>query len=427
MVVAYTPQHQQQTTGVYETALAQYDRAVGYLNLDNSISEFLRYPRRELTVNFPVKRDTGHVEMFTGYRVHHSTIMGPSKGGLRYSTAVSLDEIRALAMWMSWKCALVNIPSGGAKGGVVVDPKQLSMGELERLTRRYAAELIPLISPHSDIPAPDMGTNPQVMAWIMDTYSMTVGYSVPAIVTGKPINIGGSLGRNEATGRGVIACMIEALKQHGRGKANEDTRIVIQGFGNVGANAASYADSLGFKVVGVSDIDGGLYNPDGLDVPALRSYIAETGGLKGTGLGDQVTNTELLTLPCDVLIPAAMEGQITRKNADQVQAWMIVEAANGPTTPEADDILNGRGVFLVPDILANAGGVVVSYFEWVQDLQAFFWDEEEIYRQLERAMARSYYATEQTAEEFGVDMRTAAQITAIRRVADALQTRGIYP
>jgi glutamate dehydrogenase (NAD(P)+) len=426
MVVAYTP-HQHQTTGVYETALAQFDRAVHYLNLDPSISEFLRYPRREFTVNFPVKRDDGRVEMFTGYRVHHSTVLGPSKGGLRYSMAVSLDEIRALAMWMTWKCALVNIPYGGAKGGVVVDPKSLSKDELERLTRRYAAELIPLISPHSDIPAPDMGTNPQVMAWIMDTYSMTVGYSVPAIVTGKPINIGGSLGRNEATGRGVIACMIEALKSRGSTHTPAETRLVIQGFGNVGSNAAAYADQLGFKIVGVSDVTGGLHNPNGLDIEAIRNYVAETGGLKGCALGDEVTNEELLTLPCDVLIPAAMEGQLTEKNADRVQAWMVVEGANGPTTPEADDILNGRGIFLVPDILANAGGVVVSYFEWVQDLQAFFWDQDEVFRQLQRIMARSYYATEQTAEEFNIDMRTAAQILAIKRVAAALETRGIYP
>lgn len=425
MVVSYN--HQAQETSVYQTALAQYDRAASHLNLDPSTAEFLRYPRRELTVNFPVKRDNGTVEMFTGYRVHHSTVLGPSKGGLRYSTAVTLDEIRALAMWMTWKCALVNIPYGGAKGGVIVDPKTLSQGELERLTRRYAAELIPLISPHSDIPAPDMGTNPQVMAWIMDTYSMTVGYSVPAIVTGKPVHIGGSLGRNEATGRGVIACMMEALKGHGKGKAAEDTALVIQGFGNVGANAASFAHSLGFKIVGVSDIKSGLYNPNGLDIAALRNYVAETGYLSGSALGEEVSNSELLTLPCDVLIPAAMEGQITAKNADQIKAWMIVEGANGPTSPEADDILNGRGVFLVPDILANAGGVVVSYFEWVQDLQAFFWDEEEVYRQLQRAMARSYYNTEQTSEEFGVDMRTAAQILAIKRVAAALETRGIYP
>lgn len=426
MVVSYSHQHQD-TLNVYQTALSQYNRAVSFLNLDDSIVEFMRYPRREFTVNFPVKRDDGSVEMFTGYRVHHSTVLGPSKGGLRYSTAVTLDEIRALAMWMTWKCALVNIPYGGAKGGVVVEPKSLSKGELERLTRRYAAELIPLISPHSDIPAPDMGTNPQVMAWIMDTYSMTVGYSVPAIVTGKPVHIGGSLGRNEATGRGVIACMLEALERHGKGKSAEDTRLVIQGFGNVGANAASYAHSLGFRIVGVSDIYGGLYNSNGLDVTSLRNYVAETGALTGSALGDEVTNDELLTLPCDVLIPAAMEGQITEKNAADIKAWMIVEGANGPTTPEADDILNERGVFLVPDILANAGGVVVSYFEWVQDLQAFFWDEDEIFRQLQRTMARSYDMTEQTSEEFGVDMRTAAQILAIKRVAAALETRGIYP
>ena len=425
MVVAYN--HHQDTLSVYQTALSQYDRAVSYLNLDDSISEFLRYPRRELTVNFPVKRDDGTVEMFTGYRVHHSTVLGPSKGGLRYSTAVTLDEIRALAMWMTWKCALVNIPYGGAKGGVVVEPKSLSKGELERLTRRYAAELIPLISPHSDIPAPDMGTNPQIMAWIMDTYSMTVGYSVPAIVTGKPVHIGGSLGRNEATGRGVITCMLEALERHGKGKNAADTRLVVQGFGNVGSNAAAHAHSLGFKVVGVSDIYGGLYNPNGLDIPALRNYVAETGALTGSALGDEVTNDELLTLPCDVLIPAAMEGQITENNAGNIKAWMIVEGANGPTTPEADDILNGNGVFLVPDILANAGGVVVSYFEWVQDLQAFFWDEDEIFRQLQRTMARSYDMTEQTSEEYNVDMRTAAQILAIKRVAAALETRGIYP
>lgn len=426
MVVAYNRQEQTRSD-VYQTALTQFDRAANYLNLDEGTAEFLRTPRREFTVNFPVKRDDGHLEMFTGYRVHHSTVLGPSKGGLRYSLAVSLDEIRALAMWMTWKCALVNIPYGGAKGGVVVDPKTLSKGELERLTRRYAAELIPLISPHSDIPAPDMGTNAQVMAWIMDTYSMTVGYSVPAIVTGKPVNIGGSLGRNEATGRGVVNVMMEALKGHSKGQKPEDLKLVIQGFGNVGSNAAAYAHELGFKIVGVSDVYGGLYNPDGLDIPALRNYMAETGSIQGTALGDELSNDELLTLPCDILIPAAMEGQLTGKNAAQVKAWMIVEGANGPTTPEADDILNDKGVFLVPDILANAGGVVVSYFEWVQDLQAFFWDQDEVFHQLQRAMARSYYATEQTAEEFEVDMRTAAQILAIKRVAGALETRGIYP
>ncbi len=428
MVVALNNAHAAIDTipNAYQTALAQYDRAVQRLNLDENVIEYMRWPRREFTVNFPVKRDNGKIEMFTGYRVHHSTVMGPSKGGIRYSLDVTLDEVRALAMWMTWKCALVQLPYGGAKGGVLVDPKTMSLGELERLTRRYASELIPLMSPHSDIPAPDMGTTAQMMAWIMDTYSMTVGYSVPAVVTGKPVNVGGSLGRKEATGRGVIICMMEALKR--RGMANRgDIRVVIQGFGNVGSHAAAYAHELGFKIVGVSDVSGGIYNPRGLDIPAVLAYVAETGTLTGCPNADRVTNAELLTLPCEVLIPAAMEGQITKHNAPQIQAQMIVEGANGPTTPEADDILNERGIFLVPDILANAGGVIVSYFEWVQDLQAFFWDEEEIYRQLQRILLRSYDMTARTAEDYHVDMRMAAQMTAIRRVGEALMTRGFYP
>lgn len=426
MVVARTNLHQEQKSNPYQNALAQFDRAVRYLRLPDGIAEFMKYPRREVTVNFPVKRDDGRIEMFTGYRVHHSTVLGPSKGGIRFSLAVDIDEVRALAMWMTWKCALVNIPYGGAKGGVIVDPKTLSQRELESLTRRYAAELIPLISPHSDIPAPDMGTTPQIMAWIMDTYSMTIGYGVPAVVTGKPVHLGGSQGRNEATGRGVITCMLEALKQ--RGSYNPaDVPIVIQGFGNVGSHAASYAHSLGFKIVGVSDVNGGIYDPNGLDIPAVRAYVAEHGVLDDCRLGDRVTNSELLELPCEVLVPAAMESQITRDNAPRIHAKMIVEGANGPTTPEADDILNDRGIYVVPDILANAGGVIVSYFEWVQDLQSFFWDEEEVYRQLTRAMTRSYYATEHAAEEYGVPMRTAAQILAIKRVADAVISRGIYP
>ncbi len=426
MVVAYNAPSQQNVGNAYDTALAQFDRAVSFLNIPAGVAEFLRYPRREFSVNFPVKRDDGRVEMFTGYRVHHNTVLGPSKGGIRYSLHVNMDEVRALAMWMTWKCALAGIPYGGAKGGVVVDPKTLSKHELEALTRRYAAELIPLISPHSDIPAPDMGTNPQIMAWIMDTYSMTVGYSVPAIVTGKPINIGGSQGRNEATGRGVVICMVEALKRWPNTRP-EETRVAVQGFGNVGANAASYAADLGFKVVAVSDISGGLVNEKGLDVPALRAYAAEHGDLTGCQMGDRITNNELITTPCDVLLPCAMEGQLTGENAGQIQARLIVEGANGPTTPDADDIINDRGIVLVPDILANGGGVIVSYFEWVQDLQAFFWDEDEVYRQLGRAMKRSFTATESTADEYGVDMRTAAQILAIRRVADAVATRGFYP
>ncbi|MBL8132928.1 MAG: Glu/Leu/Phe/Val dehydrogenase [Anaerolineae bacterium] len=427
MVVAYN-HAQRAKTSVYADALEQYNRAVNYLNIDDALIDFMRYPRREFTVNFPVRRDNGSVEMFTGYRVHHSTVLGPSKGGIRYSLAVDLDEVRALAMWMTWKCALVGLPYGGAKGGVVVDPKKMSQGELERLTRRYAAELIPLISPHADIPAPDMGTNGQTMAWFMDTYSMTVGYSVPAIVTGKPVIIGGSQGRVEATGRGTIVVMIEALKGRSWWKSIPgETRLIVQGFGNVGANAAEYAQTLGFKIVGVSDVSGGVYNPDGLDIHSLREYVDRNGTLEGSDFGESVSNEELLALPCDVLIPAAMEGQITRHNAHLVKAKMIVEGANGPTTPEADDILNDMGVFVVPDILANAGGVVVSYFEWVQDLQSFFWDTEEVFRQLQRKMAQSYYATESTADKHKVPMRIAAQILAIRRVADALKTRGFYP
>ena len=427
MVVAMVqtpPQHTQENA--YRVALAQYDRATQYLNLDDGIREYLRYPRREFTVNFPVRRDDGSVEMFTGYRVHHSTVLGPSKGGIRYSLDVNLDEVRALAMWMTWKCALVNIPYGGAKGGVVVNPKTLSTAELERLTRRYASELIPLISPHADIPAPDMGTTPQVMAWIMDTYSMTVGYSVPAIVTGKPIIIGGSQGRTEATGRGTIICMMEALKQKGR-LNKPGIKVVIQGFGNVGSHAAAYAYELGFNVVAVSDINGGIYNENGLDIPALLDYVASNGSIQGFPESVALTNEELLTLPCDVLIPAAMENQITQDNASKVRAAIIVEGANGPTTPEADDILNDMGVFLVPDILANAGGVVVSYFEWVQDLQAFSWDKEEVFRQLQRIMVRSYDNTVTMAQRYKVDMRTAAQITAINHVAEGMKTRGFYP
>ncbi len=427
MVVArMNPQAAHSSQSAYDTALEQYSRATRHLEVDDDIIEFMRYPRREFTVNFPVRRDDGRMEMFTGYRVHHSTVLGPSKGGVRYSTNVTLDEVRALAMWMTWKCALVNIPYGGAKGGVIVDPKTLSTRELENLTRRYASELIPLISPHSDIPAPDMGTNPQVMAWMMDTYSMTVGYSVPAIVTGKPLIIGGSEGRTEATGRGVIIAMMEALKQMNTASRSK-TSIVIQGFGNVGSSAASYAYEMGFTVVGIGDITGSLYNPHGLDIPNLLDHVRKTGSLLHFDGGEPVSNSELLTLPCDVLIPAALENQITDENAEKIQARLIVEAANGPTTPQADDILNDRGIQIVPDILANSGGVIVSYFEWVQDLQAFSWDKEEVFRQLQRILVRAYDETQSNAERYNVDMRMAAQMTAIKRVAEALSVRGFYP
>ena len=395
-------------------------------DIPDGVVEFMRYPRREFTVNFPVRRDNGTIEMFTGYRVHHNTALGPTKGGLRFSEHVTLDEVRALAMWMTWKCALVNIPYGGAKGGVVVDPRQLSMGELERLTRRYASELVPLVDPKTDIPAPDMGTNQQVMAWFMDTYSMQVGYSVPAIVTGKPVGLGGSVGRTEATGRGVIVCM-EATLAKGGNYDPADVKVIIQGFGNVGSNAAQYAAERGFTVVGVSDVYGGIYNPNGLDIAEVQAAVDRDGSVVHYLDADRVSNSELLTLPCDVLIPAALEGQLTEFNAPDIQARIIIEGANGPTTPEADDILNDRGIFVVPDILANAGGVLVSYFEWVQDLQAFFWSREEVFEKLERILTDAYDRTYECAQQKNLDMRTAAQVTAIGRVSETIILRGIYP
>ncbi|HVO68530.1 MAG TPA: Glu/Leu/Phe/Val dehydrogenase [Aggregatilineaceae bacterium] len=415
----------------YQTALSQFDRAAHYLVLTDGLMEYLKWPKRELTVNFPARLDDGTVQIFTGFRVHHNTVLGPSKGGMRYSPHVNLDEIRALAMWMTWKCALVNLPYGGAKGGVIIEPKAHSKQEMEAVTRRFTSEILLFIGPQIDIPAPDMGTNAQTMAWMMDTYSMTLGYSVPAIVTGKPLNIGGSLGREEATGRGVIVCMLEALRQHGITRNPKDISVVIQGFGNVGANAAKRAHDLGFKVVAVSDVTGGYYNPKGLNIPEMVSFEAKSPQksletYRGSGV-ERITNQELLTLPCDVLIPAALEGQLTGDNADRVQAALIVEGANGPTTPEADDIFRERGITVVPDILANAGGVTVSYFEWVQGLQEFFWDEDEVYRRLERILVRAYDEVSHVMEDHNVDMRTAAQITAINRVAEATLTRGFYP
>lgn len=412
----------------YEVAKRQYDRAVAYLDLPKGIVDFLRYPKRELTVNFPVRMDNGDIEVYTGYRVHHNTVLGPTKGGIRYAKNVDIDEVRALAMWMSWKCALVGLPYGGAKGGVVCDPYSMSQAELERLTRRYAAEISIFIDPHGDIPAPDMGTNPQTMAWIMDTYSMTVGHSVPAIVTGKPLNIGGSQGRTEATGRGVVICMHEALRRAGHNKPSE-LKVAIQGFGNVGSYAAKLAFELGYKVVAISDVTGGYYNENGLDIEDVMAYTKTTrhNVLEGYAHAEKISNAELLAIDCDVLAPCALENQITEHNAQDVKAFLIVEGANGPTTPEADDILSAKGVDLIPDILANAGGVTVSYFEWVQGLQSFFWDVEEVNRQLGRVLIKAYDEVVSNKEHFNVDMRTAAQITAIKRVGEATRTRGIYP
>ncbi len=406
-------------------ALRQFNRAADHLPLKRGIRDFLAYPHRELTVHFPVQMDDGSIRVFTGYRVHHSTVLGPTKGGIRYAPVVNLNEVRALAMWMTWKCALAHLPFGGAKGGVACDPGRLSRTELEHLTRRYATEISIFMGPDSDIPAPDVGTNDQIMAWFMDTYSMHRGYSVPAAATGKPVAIGGSAGRREATGRGVMIASREAARTEGLPFAG--SRVVVQGFGNVGATAASLMHEQGCKVVAVSDIEAGIYSPQGLDPRAVLRHVQQTrtvGGFPGT---QQVTNAELLELPCDFLIPAAIEGQITRSNADKVKAAIVVEGANGPTTPEADEILYDRGILVVPDILANAGGVVVSYFEWVQDLQALFWTETEINERLERIMVQSFAAVVKLARERDVDLRIAAMIFAVKRVADALMTRGIYP
>ncbi len=409
----------------WDVALRQFDRAADHLPLKRGIREFLAYPKRELTVHFPVKMDDGSVRIFTGYRIHHSTVLGPTKGGIRYHQDVSLNEIRALAMLMSWKCAVVGLPYGGAKGGVVVNPKELSVNELEHLTRRYATEISVLMSPEGDIPAPDVGTTPQVMAWIMDTYSMHRGYSTPSVVTGKPTSIGGSQGRVEATGRGVEIVTREMAKQ--MKLPLEGARIVIQGFGNVGSVASALLGKLGCKIIAVSDTRGGIVNTGGLDPARLVEHKDRTGSVVGFPGADTVSNEALLELPCEVLVPSALEGQINADNAPKLRTRLIVEGANGPVTPGADDILASRNITIIPDILANAGGVIVSYFEWVQGLQQFFWTEEEVNQNLERIMVRSFGQVLQVAGERKVSLRTAALIRAIDRVADALFTRGIYP
>ena len=407
------------------SALSQLDDAAKQLNLDPGVHEVLRNPRRALEVSVPTRMDSGKVQVFRGYRVHHNTSRGPSKGGIRYHPAVTLDEVKALAMWMTWKCAVVGIPFGGAKGGVVVDPRELSMNELQRMTRRYASEILPLIGPERDIPAPDLGTNEQVMAWIMDTYSTREGYSVPGVVTGKPLSIGGSKGRSQATSRGVMYMTLATLKH--LGMPVEDARIVIQGFGNVGGGTTDFLHEQGCKIIAVSDEQGGVYNPEGLSPTGLHAYEAEAGTIAGYEGGEVISNQELLELECDVLIPAAIEGQITAKNADRIKATVIVEAANGPTTPDADEILKDRGILIVPDILANAGGVTVSYFEWVQDLQAYYWEEDEVNDRLRMIMERSYVDVLSLAEERKVTMRTAATMLGVGRVAEAHTTRGLYP
>ena len=409
----------------WEMALRQFAQVARRLSLKRGIDDFLRTPQRELTVRFPVNMDDGTVRVFTGYRVHHSVILGPTKGGIRYHQDVTLNEVRALAMWMTWKCALANLPYGGAKGGVIVDPRTLSQGELERLTRRYALEITPLVSPHGDIPAPDVGTNAQVMAWIMDTYSMHHGHSIAAVVTGKPVSIGGSVGRVEATGRGVMIAARETARL--LGLPWKGAPVVVQGFGNVGSNAARLMWQDGCKVIAVCDVAGAIHNPDGFDVAALQQHVAQTGSVVGFPGTTPIAHRDLLEVPCTFLVPAALEGQITADNAERIRARVIVEGANGPTTPEADEILGARGTTIVPDILANSGGVIVSYFEWVQDLQSLFWSEDDINQRLERLMFRSVRDVFDVARKQGIELRLAALQRAVDRVAGALMIRGIYP
>jgi glutamate dehydrogenase (NAD(P)+) len=409
----------------YRMAVQQFELAADKLHLTEDMREILRQPKRELIVNFPVRLDNGRIKTFTGYRVQHNVNRGPAKGGIRYSPDVTLDEIKALAMWMAWKCAVVGIPFGGAKGGVICDPKNMSPAEIERMTRRYATEISIIIGPRSDIPAPDVNTNSQVMAWIMDTYSMHEGFSSPAVVTGKPLSIGGSEGRNDATATGVLFVTRQAARRIGM--PLRGARVSIQGFGNAGSIAARLFHHEGCRVVAVSDSRGGIYNETGLDPAAILRYKQEQGSVKGFPRAQDVRVEDVLEVPCDILVPAAIEGVIDEANADRVQARIVAEAANGPTTPEADVLLFKRGVVVIPDILASAGGVTVSYFEWVQDIQSFFWGVEEITQKLEVIMNRSFAAVAEKADQYSCDMRLAANMLAISRVAEATQIRGIYP
>jgi glutamate dehydrogenase (NAD(P)+) len=407
-----------------EAQTARFDLAAQKLNLDEGIWKVLRYPTRELIVHIPVAMDSGKLEVFTGFRVQHSIARGPSKGGIRYAPDVTLDEVRALAAWMTWKCAVVNIPFGGAKGGVICDPHKMSMGELERMTRRYTAELFEFIGPEKDVPAPDVNTNEQTMAWIMDTYSMHMRQTVTAVVTGKPINIGGSRGRREATGRGIMIVCDEAIKK--LGLRPESTRVIVQGFGNVGSNSALLMAQAGYKIIGIIEVTGSLYNKNGIDVKALSEYRQKHGTLAGFPEAEAADPAELLVTDCDILIPAATENQITSRNADRIKCKILAEGANGPTTASADEILADKRVFVIPDILCNAGGVTTSYFEWVQDRQGYFWKESVVNEQLETIMVAAFEDVVRFAEAHGVNNRIAAYMLAIDRVAYTIRQRGIY-
>lgn len=411
----------------FRLAVAQFDQAAQQMNLDPNLRQRLKMPERSLIVSIPVRMDDGKVKVFSGYRVQHDSARGPSKGGIRYHPDVNLGEVAALAMWMTWKCALSGLPYGGAKGGVRVAPEELSNAELQRLTRRYASEIFLMIGPDKDVPAPDVGTNAQVMAWIMDTYSQQVGFAVPGVVTGKPLSIGGSLGREDATGRGVVYVALEAMRHLGMGI--ENTTVAIQGFGNVGAHTARIMAEAGARVVAVSDRLGGVYAANGLAIPELLTRYRTEGHecFGDRGVGDRITNEELLALDCAVLIPAALSEQITGKNADQVRCRILAEAANGPTTLEADQILLDKGIFIIPDILANAGGVIVSYLEWVQDAQRFFWKATDIQERLRDIITAAFGETLQFSVDQKIPMRTAALVSGIEKVAQAHLVRGLYP
>jgi len=407
-----------------ENARLQFEEAAARLKLDPSFVQIIKEPRRATIVKLPVGMDDGSFRVFTGYRVQHSIIRGPAKGGIRYHPDVTLEEVMALAAWMTWKCAVVNIPFGGGKGGIICDPSKMSKGELERLTRRYVADLIDVLGPESDVPAPDVNTNEQTMAWIMDTYSMHARHTVTSVVTGKPLALGGSAGRREATGRGVLFVVREAAKRIGLDL--REARVVVQGFGNVGSVAADLLTKDGARVVGASDVKGAIQNPNGLDIPALLRHVAETKSVVGFAGSTPVDAKKHLDLPCDILIPAALENQITHVNAGRIQARIIAEGANGPTTTQADKILNKAGVLVVPDILANSGGVTVSYLEWVQDRMGFFWREQEVNERLEHIMVNAFNDVARMADEHGVSFRVAAFMLAIKRVVDVIQVRGVY-
>ncbi len=414
----------EQESNPWEAQAARFDIAAQKLNLDEGIQKVLRYPNRELILHIPVAMDNGKLEVFTGFRVQHSIARGPSKGGIRYAPDVTLDEVRALASWMTWKCAVVNIPFGGAKGGIICDPHKMSQGELERMTRRYTAELVEFIGPEKDVPAPDVNTNEQTMAWIMDTYSMHMRQTVTAVVTGKPINIGGSRGRREATGRGIMIVCDEAVKK--LGLTPEQTRVIIQGFGNVGSNAALLMAEAGYRIIGIAEVEGGLLNKNGIDVEALSQYRQRNRTLKGFPGAEEADPAELLLTECEILIPAATENVITSRNADKVKCKILAEGANGPTTSVADNILADKKVFVIPDILCNAGGVTTSYFEWVQDRQGYFWKESAVNDRLAEIMKESFQDVVRYSETHNVNNRIAAYMLAIDRVAYTIRQRGIY-